>query len=99
MAGCYLFNTLLGWGDRGIGTNVFHGSMAVRPYTVWIDPPFCQRLLYKTRPRARRATKTEGKRGHFLVSFVPLVDPFLGIGVNRDERFRDPRRATKTRGK
>ena len=40
MAGCYLFNTLLGWGDRGIGTNVFRGSMAVRPYTVWVYPPF-----------------------------------------------------------
>ena len=25
MAGCYLFNTLLGWGDRGIGTFA-HGA-------------------------------------------------------------------------
>ena len=38
----------------------------------------------------------------FLVSLVFLVDPFLGIGVNRYERFRDPRRArraTKPEGK
>jgi len=92
MAGCYLFNTLLGWGDRGIGTNVFRGSMAVRPYTVWVYPPFLSAITVQDqavvppKPTKKPPAGAHWQQDHFFFFGLPglfLRPPRKACGVTR----------------